>query len=140
MLQHLCEAHRAPAIEQDVPRIDRPGHGTCEQPVASWQFTFVVLLVPLDRRQLRRRAFRIDRDDLLRAGVVEQEHGVTADTIHRGVDHTQHGLTGNDGVESVAPCFKNSLRRSRRFGFHRRYREMPAAHDRTHRPSCAVSF
>src|SRR5262249_45110470 len=68
--QYLSEAHRTPAIKQDVPRIDRAGHGTREQSVIDRNLAAVVFLVPLDVSQLWRGTLRVKGKNLFRSRVI----------------------------------------------------------------------
>jgi hypothetical protein len=63
-LQDLFEAHRAPPVEQNVPGIDDAADSAREQAIAFRNFSAVVLVVPVDCRQLRRFGFSVDRVDL----------------------------------------------------------------------------
>ena len=99
-----------------------------------------MLLVPFNRREAGRGAFGIDRIDLLRFGVIDQQGRIAADAVHRLVNDTEHGLARHDGVKGVAALFQNALSRARRFSFHRRDCEVPAAHDRTHCPGRSLIF
>ena len=116
-LQHLLEAHRAPAVEQEVPGIDDAGDAAGQQAVALRQLAAVVLPVPLDGGQLGRARLGVDRDDLLGLRVVEQDHGVAADAVQREVGDRQHGLTGDGGVEGIAALLQNPPRGSVASGF-----------------------
>src|SRR5262249_1751593 len=100
-LQNFLEGHGAPAVEEQIPRVDRAGNRARQQPRVDGDFPRLVLLVPLDGSQPRRGALGVDREDLLGARVVNQQYGVAADTVGRGVDEPEHGLPGHDRVEGV---------------------------------------
>ena len=132
-LQQLLERHRAPVVEQQIPRVDNAGNPAREEAVALRQLPAVVLLIPLDRREARRARLRVDRHHLLRLRVVEQEHGVAADAVGRKVGDGERRLSRDGGVERVAATLKNAPRRFGGFGAHRRDRRRAPADDRPHR-------
>src|SRR5215471_12453628 len=80
-LQHLLKRHRSPAVEKDVPGIDDPGESSRKKAVTFGDLASVVLLVPLDRRQLWRTGFSVDGIDLLVAGIVDKQDSIAAETV-----------------------------------------------------------
>ena len=80
-LKHLREAHRAPAVQQNVPCVDHPGNSAGEQPVAVRNLAAVILFVPLDGRELGGARLGVNGDHLLLARHVDQNHRVAAHTV-----------------------------------------------------------
>ena len=135
--KYLRKIHRAPTIEQDVPRIDTARHCSGEQRIIHRQLSAIVLFVPLNRREAWGRAFSIDRIDSFRLRVIHQQCRIGADAVHSRIDNSEHCLAGNDCVESIATFFQNAFGSAGRFGFHRRDGKMLSAHDWTHGPVCS---
>jgi hypothetical protein len=98
-----------------------------------------VFFVPFDGGQFRGRALGIQRIDFFRFGVIDQQGGVSANSVHRRIDNTQYGLAGNDRVKSVAAFFQNALGSAGGFRLHRRDREVLTAHDRAHGFVCTAA-
>ena len=58
-------------------------------------------LVPINRGQARGRTAGIDGDDRSRLRVVDEDDGVTAEPVHRGINQREHRLSGDGRVVPV---------------------------------------
>src|SRR5262249_641872 len=66
-------------------------------------------------------------------GGVNKDHGIAADAGHVRIDHTQHRLRGNGGVECIAARAKDLRGGLRRLGLARRHGVGVTADDRSSR-------
>src|SRR5882724_9901656 len=103
-----------------------------KQAVALRQLAAIVLLIPFDRRQPWRCAFSIERYHFFRPRIVNQNHRVAADSVHRGVHHAEYGLPSHYRIERVAARLEDSFRRACGFSLHRRNRVMSSTYYWTH--------
>ena len=131
-LQHLLEAHRAPAIEQGVPGVHDAGQAAGEQAVALGNFAAVVFLVPLDGRELGSARLGIDGIHFLVAGVVDEQDRVAAHAVEGEVGDRQRGLAADGGVEGVAAGVENPARGFGGLGFHGGNGGVASANDGAH--------
>ena len=85
LLEDLFEAHRTPAIEQDVPGVDGAGDRSRQKTIVGRNLAAVVLVVPFDRCEFRRCPFGVDGIRLPGFGIVDEDLGVAADAVTGGI-------------------------------------------------------
>ena len=103
LLQHLGKGHGAPAIEQYIPRIDNAGQRRGKQSVTVGNLAAVVLVVPIDRRQLWCGSLGIDRVHLFLACVVDQDDRVGTQTIGLGIDQRSTACPATMASNALPP-------------------------------------
>ena len=139
-LQNLREGHRAPAVEQRVPRVHDSGESAGEQAVALGNLPAVVFLVPLDGCEFGGARLGVDGVDLLVASVVDENDGVTAHAVEREVGDCKRGLATDGRVEGVAAHSENLAGGFGGLGFHGSDGGVPSANDRTHGLGCIITL